>query len=170
MTNAKKLIMKYVNKNFVSESVRIDFLNDECVKVTDQTGDELKLTVNLFGDIIDADTRKIYAIGNASHNLAALMLDPTQMPTDWTEPERDISMKEIMILEELKREAFFAQRIFSTELLFETYGKAKMARQLEVITQSEFMEINHMTVYFMNTDKEYIRYCNEKYREGRTLI
>jgi len=88
MTNAQKLIMKYVNKNFVSESVHIDFLNDECVKVTDQTGDELKLTVNLFGDIMDADTRKIYAIGNVSHNLAALMLDPTQMPTDWTELER----------------------------------------------------------------------------------
>ena len=62
------------------------------------------------------------------------------------------------ILEQLKREALYAQRSLSTELLHQTYGKAKMARQLEALTESEFMEINHMTVYFMNTDKEYIRH------------
>ena len=66
-------------------------------------------------------------------------------------------MNENRILEQLKREALYAQRSFSTELLYQTYGKAQMARQLEVLTQSEFMEINHMTVYFMNTDREYIR-------------
>lgn len=66
------------------------------------------------------------------------------------------------ILEQLKREALYAQRSFSTELLHQTYGKALMARQLEVLTQSEFMEINHMTVYYMNTDCEYIRHCNKK--------
>ena len=61
-------------------------------------------------------------------------------------------MKENQILEQLKREALYAQRSFSTELLYQTYGKAQMARQLEALTQSEFMEINHMTVYFMNTE------------------
>ncbi len=66
-------------------------------------------------------------------------------------------MNENPILEQLKREALYAQRSFSTELLYQTYGKAQMARQLKVLTQSEFMEINHMTVYFMNTDREYIR-------------
>ena len=44
-----------------------------------------------------------------------------------------------------------------------------MARQLEALTQSEFMEINHMTVYFMNTDREYIRNCNRNFREGKAL-
>ena len=73
------------------------------------------------------------------------------------------------ILEQLKREALYARRSFSTELLYQTYGKAQMARQLEVLTQSEFMEINHMTVYFMNTDREYIRNCNRNYREGKAL-
>ena len=63
-------------------------------------------------------------------------------------------MKENKILEQLKREALYAQRSFSTELLYQTYGKAQMARHLEVLTQSEFMEINDMTVYFMNTDRE----------------
>jgi len=72
-------------------------------------------------------------------------------------------MKENSILEQLKREALYAQRSFSTELLYQTYGKAHMARQLEAFTQSEFMEINRMTVYYMNTDREYIRHCNMKF-------
>lgn len=45
------------------------------------------------------------------------------------------------------------------------YVPAKLAWELEALTQSEFMEINHMTVYFMNTDREYIRHCNEEFRE-----
>lgn len=69
-------------------------------------------------------------------------------------------MNENPILEELKREALYAQRSFSKELLYQTYGKAQMARQREALTQSEFMEINRMTVHFMNTDREYIRTCN----------
>ena len=72
-------------------------------------------------------------------------------------------MKENKILEQLKREALYAQRSFSAELLYQTYGKAQMARHLEVLTQSEFMEINDMTVYFMNTDREYIRHKNKEF-------
>ena len=75
-------------------------------------------------------------------------------------------MKENQILEQLKREALYAQRSFSTELLYQTYGKAQMARHLEVLTQSEFMEINDMTVYFMNTDREYIRHKNKEFFEN----
>lgn len=41
------------------------------------------------------------------------------------------------ILEQLKREALYAQRSLSTELLHQTYGKAKMARRLEALTESE---------------------------------
>lgn len=78
-------------------------------------------------------------------------------------------MKENTILKQLRRKALYAQRSFSTKLLYETYGMAKMARYLEVITQSEFMEINHMTVYFMNTDKEYIMHYNEEFRRGQSL-
>lgn len=38
-----------------------------------------------------------------------------------------------------------------------------MARQLEAITQDEFMEINGMTIRFMVTDLEYIRRKNMAY-------
>lgn len=74
-------------------------------------------------------------------------------------------MKENKILEQLKREALYGQRSFSKELLYQTYGKAQMARQLEALTQSEFMEINQMTVYFMNTDREYIKHRNKEFAE-----
>lgn len=60
-------------------------------------------------------------------------------------------MNENPILEWLKREAFYAQHSFSTELLYQTYGKVRMAKQLEALIQSEFMKIKHMTVYSMNT-------------------
>lgn len=55
------------------------------------------------------------------------------------------------VMEQLLREAEYGQRSLSRELLIETYGKAKMAFQLEAITHDEFMKINHMTTYFINT-------------------
>ena len=78
-------------------------------------------------------------------------------------------MSEKTILEQLKREALYAQRSFSTELLYQTYGKAYIARQLGALTESEFVEINHMTVHFMNTDREYIRNCNRNFLERDKL-
>lgn len=44
----------------------------------------------------------------------------------------------------------------------------KVLEQLkrEALTQAEFMEINHMTVYFMNTDREYIRHKNKEFFEN----
>lgn len=85
------------------------------------------------------------------------------------------------ILEQLKKEALYAQRSFSTELLYQTYGKAQMARKLEALTQSEFMEINEMTVYYMNTNRDTFSiktknflilqgwqlYCEARHRTGR---
>lgn len=59
--------------------------------------------------------------------------------------------KEETITEQLIREAEYAQRSHSRELLIETYGKAKMARQLKAICFADFMKINHLTVYFINT-------------------
>ena len=70
------------------------------------------------------------------------------------------------ILERLRREALYAQRSFSEELLHEVYGKAEMARELEAITKEGFMEMNDMTVRFMNTDRRFIRHKNEEFFHG----
>lgn len=74
------------------------------------------------------------------------------------------------VFEQLKQEALYAQRSFSERLLYQTYGKACMARQLEALTKEEVTEINHMTVYFMNTDKEYIRHINKEFFQSAQLI
>lgn len=66
------------------------------------------------------------------------------------------------IFEQLKSEALYAQRSFSVDLLYHVYGKAKMAKQLNALTQEEFTEINRMTVYFMNTDAEFRRKIREE--------
>lgn len=80
MTTAQSLIMKYINKNFVPGSVRICLLDIDVVKITDVHGSALSFTVNLYGDILEADTRKLVAVGNVDHNLSTVGL---QLPTDW---------------------------------------------------------------------------------------
>lgn len=74
------------------------------------------------------------------------------------------------IFKQLKKEALYAQRSFSKELLYQTYGKAQMARQLEALTQAEFMEISHMTVYYMNTNQEYIQHKNKEFFENAGFV
>ena len=61
-------------------------------------------------------------------------------------------MNEILI--ELKREAEYAQRSLNSNLLYEVYGKAKMARYLCVISKEDFMDLNHDTIYFINTNQK----------------
>lgn len=60
-------------------------------------------------------------------------------------------MQKETIMKQLKKQARYAQHSLSRDLLYQTYGQACMARQLEAITREEFAQINHMTVYFMNT-------------------
>lgn len=60
-------------------------------------------------------------------------------------------MKQENIMEQLIKEAEYAQRSESRDLLLETWGKAKMARQLNAISFDGFMKINHMTIYYINT-------------------
>lgn len=60
-------------------------------------------------------------------------------------------MQKEIIMKQLEKQARYAQRSLSRDLLYQTYGQACMARQLEAITKDEFMRINHMTIYYMNT-------------------
>ena len=80
MTIAQSLIVKYINKNFVPGSVRICLMDDDIVKITDVHGAALSFTINLYGDILEAETKKLVAVGNVDHNLATLGI---KLPTDW---------------------------------------------------------------------------------------
>ena len=48
--------------------------------------------------------------------------------------------------EQLKTDDLYAQRSFSTELLYQAYGASQMARQLGAITSEEFWTLNETTV------------------------
>lgn len=68
------------------------------------------------------------------------------------------------IFEQLKKKALYAQRSLSRPLLCQVFGAAQMARELDAITHNEFMELNTMTIVYMNTSRELIRHENEVYR------
>lgn len=55
------------------------------------------------------------------------------------------------VFNELKREAEYAQELPSN-LLYEVYGKTKWF--LGAINKEEFMELNHDTIYFINTNQQ----------------
>lgn len=74
--------------------------------------------------------------------------------------------REETAIEQLRREALYAQRSYSEELLHKIYGGAVMAKKLGAITEEEFMEINEMTIRFMRNDQEYIRRKNGESLHG----
>ena len=82
MTLAQESIMAYIQKNFVPGSVRCVPEGDDCVRVIDRTGESMRLTMNLFGDIMDADTNFKYAISNLPHDIEKI---GSRLPSDWTE-------------------------------------------------------------------------------------
>ena len=66
------------------------------------------------------------------------------------------------VFEQLKKDALYAQHSYSKELLYQAHGAAQMAQQLGAITHEEAMELNNMTVTFMNTNREYIQHQSKE--------
>lgn len=61
MTRAQEMIINYINQQFVPGSVEIIPIGESHVKITDKNKESLTFTVNIFGDIIDADTNNVVA-------------------------------------------------------------------------------------------------------------
>ena len=74
------------------------------------------------------------------------------------------------LFERLKKEALYAQRSYSESLLYEVKGKAAMAYELGGITWGECRELNDMTVYFMNTNHDYIAHKNKEFFENARFV
>lgn len=85
MTWAQECICSYIRKNFVMGSVDLTLVGMDKVKVTDKKGDHMTLTMNLYGDIMDADSGKKYAISNLPRDLDKI---GHKLPTDWMEVDR----------------------------------------------------------------------------------
>lgn len=85
MTRAQECICKYVHKNFHAQSVEIVPIGDDKIMVKDHSNESMVLTINIFGDIMDADTKTVYAISDLPHQLDKLT---DNFPTNWMEVDR----------------------------------------------------------------------------------
>ncbi len=79
MTIAQADIYKYLSTQF--KGCRYESIGEYSVKVTDHTGQSMTFTCNLFGDIMDADTKEIVAISDLPHDLDKI---GNQRPKNWT--------------------------------------------------------------------------------------
>jgi hypothetical protein len=64
------------------ESITIEDIDTDKVRITDRNGETMTLTANEYYDIIDANTHAMYARSDLPHDTT-----PTeyQLPTDWHE-------------------------------------------------------------------------------------
>ena len=88
MTNAQRWISKYIDQNFAPGSVNKEFLNQDAVKITDRSGESLTLSMNIFGDIMLANTKTIIAESDIPHDLMqpliyAVHRSWTNLPVAW---------------------------------------------------------------------------------------
>lgn len=81
MTRAQKLLKAYCRQERLSCRIA-----DDCNAIA-QYGDGTKrrLTVNAFGDILDANAKKVIATGNVPHTLNG----PVRLPTQWENVRKD---------------------------------------------------------------------------------
>ncbi len=68
MSKAQSIIMRYINNNFIKGSVRTELVGTDAVLVQDWKGESMVLTVSIYGHIIDADTKTIYAYDVLPYN------------------------------------------------------------------------------------------------------
>lgn len=85
MTTAQKLIKKYIYINFHPDSVLLFFVDRDKVKLIDSEGESMTLTLNIYGDIMDAETKQIYAVSDLPHDLERI---GQRLPESWREVDR----------------------------------------------------------------------------------
>ena len=66
MERIQRKIMEHLRKQFASDApVKIFPKGRSCVMVTDGTGDKMRVSVNADGDLVDADTGRVYGVADA---------------------------------------------------------------------------------------------------------
>lgn len=85
MTTAHKILHRYINQNLKSGCFTFQDIGLDKVLIRDKNGGRLILTMNLYCDIMDADTNVIYAKSDLPHDLMAIGY---RTPNTWIEVER----------------------------------------------------------------------------------
>lgn len=93
MTIGQRTILRFIDKNFAPGTIRTTAVGNDKIKVTDRKGESIMLTMNIYCDIMDADTGSIYARSSLPHDINKI---GNQLPADWTEvieSEKKMGMK-----------------------------------------------------------------------------
>lgn len=85
MTKAQEVIKKYIYTNFHEDSVLLFPVDQDKIKLIDSEGASMTLTMNVFGDIMDAETKQVYAVSDLPHDLERI---EQQLPESWREVDR----------------------------------------------------------------------------------
>ena len=78
-SQAQKSILKYIKTQF--KGVRVRPIGEDRLQVTDSKGGKLNLSLNLYGDILDADTKQVIAKSDLPHSMDELKVH--EMPKSW---------------------------------------------------------------------------------------
>lgn len=78
MTIAQRDICNYLDTQF--QGCQYELIGESSVKVTNRDGKSMTFTCNLFGDIMDAETKEIVATSDLPHDLDKIGF---QKPKKW---------------------------------------------------------------------------------------
>ncbi|MCI5996134.1 MAG: hypothetical protein MRZ45_09375 [Blautia sp.] len=84
MTEKQERIWRYMLERFEAGSVALMLIGSDRIRVTDGSGVSMTLTLNQYGDIIDADTGQVYAISDLPHDHTST----GKFPTSWKDVDR----------------------------------------------------------------------------------
>lgn len=80
MTQAQNMIMMYIKTQFIDNAISTTPIGDSTIEIKDNTGATMRFTCNIYGDIMDADTKEIIAEADTPHSLQGI---GNKMPTKW---------------------------------------------------------------------------------------
>ncbi len=72
----QELLLRYCGQRGMTD---VEITGRATATAFTRSGKELHLTVNIYGDIMDDDTKKIIADGNVSHDIRRIY----EFPTEW---------------------------------------------------------------------------------------
>ena len=84
MTQAQEVIKSYIYQKYQQDSVLLFPTDKDKIKLIDADGSKMTLTINIFCDILDVNTKKILAISDLSHDTEKV---DKKLPHRWTEVE-----------------------------------------------------------------------------------
>lgn len=81
MTRAQNDIKRYIETQFAG-GYQLTPIGDSVLELTDMTGETMRFACNVYGDIMDADTKQIIAESDLPHDLCRI--STTARPQEWT--------------------------------------------------------------------------------------